>query len=322
MLLALSACGPRTPSAAPTADTGEACAVTWDGFAKPFVDTWCTPCHSAEVVGVDRRGAPEGIDFETYPKARQWSLLMADAVESTDFPMPPAGGITDAEREALRVWVECGAPGQATEPSACADATEVPGDTYDWACTGPVTIDGSFTVTRAQDLSCVCAVSGDLVVTATEGTIALATLTHIGGSLVVDGVTLVALRAPELLDVGGTVRITDSTLELELAVARVSGAVEVRGGRLPGTWGLPHLASVGGDLVVSGVSGVSRPRFPRLEQVGGDLVLEDLPDLEVLRTLNDLRRVEGAFIVQRNPGLREVQHVYWLESVGGDLTFA
>ena len=40
--------------------------VTWDNFAKPFFTDWCTACHSTLQTGEDRRGAPVGVNFDTY----------------------------------------------------------------------------------------------------------------------------------------------------------------------------------------------------------------------------------------------------------------
>ena len=43
--------------------------VTWDTFAKGFLQTQCTQCHSALYEGDNRRGAPDGVDFDTYEGA-------------------------------------------------------------------------------------------------------------------------------------------------------------------------------------------------------------------------------------------------------------
>lgn len=84
--------------------------LTWESFGAPFLRNWCTGCHSADVAGAARYGAPTGVDFDTPAAARAWReaiwLRAGDANET----MPPAGGPGEEERRLLGVWLACGAP--------------------------------------------------------------------------------------------------------------------------------------------------------------------------------------------------------------------
>ena len=80
-------------------------AVTWGNWAEGFFTTYCTSCHSGSTP--DRRGAPEGMDFDTHEQV--WGLRPAirQAV-LVDETMPLGGGMHDEDRELLGVWLDCG----------------------------------------------------------------------------------------------------------------------------------------------------------------------------------------------------------------------
>jgi len=77
-------------------DTAEACAseteypVTWNGWASGFFASYCRSCHSA--VASDRRGAPEGVDFDTEADVdRQIDAIWRVVI--TQERMPVGGGV-------------------------------------------------------------------------------------------------------------------------------------------------------------------------------------------------------------------------------------
>jgi hypothetical protein len=87
----------------------------YETFGAPFFEMYCTRCHSSELEGLDRNGAPAGHDFDSLPGI----LLVADHVDqyaaagpdSVNTMMPPA---TDPgpkpsmeEREDLGQWLAC-----------------------------------------------------------------------------------------------------------------------------------------------------------------------------------------------------------------------
>ncbi len=78
------------------------------GYAEMTVWASCTSCHSFELSGAERRSAPAGVNYDTYEGA------MADpehaAVEVASGSMPPADGVSDAEKDELYAWVRCGMP--------------------------------------------------------------------------------------------------------------------------------------------------------------------------------------------------------------------
>jgi hypothetical protein len=94
--------------------------VTWEFWGHGFFLTWCTSCHSADVVGKKRQDAPKGVDFDTYEqvvkrandiKYRAATIpLMSPKPDPklVKYIMPPVGGPGDDEREALALWIDCG----------------------------------------------------------------------------------------------------------------------------------------------------------------------------------------------------------------------
>jgi hypothetical protein len=81
--------------------------VSWSGWASGFFLTHCQGCHAATTP--DRRGAPEGVDFDAEPLALQWREPIYDRVV-VDQDMPPAGGLTADDLHLITVYLAC-APG-------------------------------------------------------------------------------------------------------------------------------------------------------------------------------------------------------------------
>lgn len=114
----LAACAPA-PTDAPARDTDvsvvtpddtdpDVCADhTWDTVGAPFVLTWCTPCHSADVKGELRRGAPASINFDTEQDAVALAAEMGFVAARPNPTMPPAGGPDEATRARFATWVAC-----------------------------------------------------------------------------------------------------------------------------------------------------------------------------------------------------------------------
>lgn len=75
--------------------------------------TWCTSCHSTDLVQGERADAPLGVDFDTYDLVRaNAQRIFARAADDQMDPtwMPPAGGPTVDERYNLGDWLACNAP--------------------------------------------------------------------------------------------------------------------------------------------------------------------------------------------------------------------
>jgi uncharacterized membrane protein len=105
VLLALAACDKPAEEAAKPADCASLPPVDWDGFAAGFFRSYCTACHSAATV--ERRGAPEGVDFDTEGKVReQAARIRARVLE--DATMPVGGGVPDDDLALLAIYLDCG----------------------------------------------------------------------------------------------------------------------------------------------------------------------------------------------------------------------
>ena len=102
--------GPPTEAECPPAST-----LTYESFGKPFMEAYCTRCHSSELVGEDRNGAPSFHDFDTIYGIR----VVSDHIDETtaagpaavNDSMPPDGDRPSLEeRELLGQWIACGMP--------------------------------------------------------------------------------------------------------------------------------------------------------------------------------------------------------------------
>lgn len=81
--------------------------VTYETAVKAITEIYCTSCHSSELSGAARRGAPARVDLDSYEgvKARAERVLMR--IEQGT--MPPVGEKpTPEEAEMMRCWVEGG----------------------------------------------------------------------------------------------------------------------------------------------------------------------------------------------------------------------
>ena len=102
--------GPPTGAACPTTST-----LTYASFGKPFMESYCTRCHSSELTGAARNGATAFHDFDTLIGVQSVSdhidQTAGSGPEATNDQMPPDGAMpTLAERQQLAEWIACGAP--------------------------------------------------------------------------------------------------------------------------------------------------------------------------------------------------------------------
>ncbi|MBC8071095.1 MAG: hypothetical protein IAG13_22410 [Deltaproteobacteria bacterium] len=82
--------------------------ITYDTFGRGFLAAYCNGCHGSQVV--DRKGAPATIVLDD----RDSVTMLTERIFARVLPpggapptMPPAGGITNDDRERLRVWLTC-----------------------------------------------------------------------------------------------------------------------------------------------------------------------------------------------------------------------
>lgn len=111
IVTALAACGDPDP-----APTGSTCppgsSLTYDDFAAPFMEAYCTRCHDSDLHGADRHGAPLFHDFDSLTGilavANHVDERAAAGPDATNRNMPPDGDKpTDAERFQLGEWLAC-----------------------------------------------------------------------------------------------------------------------------------------------------------------------------------------------------------------------
>ena len=102
--------GPPTGSVCPPDST-----LTYASFGKPFMEEYCTRCHSSTLHGSDRHGAPAFHDFDTLSGIKNVSdhidETTAAGPASVNEGMPDSGKLPGvAQRELLGEWIACGMP--------------------------------------------------------------------------------------------------------------------------------------------------------------------------------------------------------------------
>lgn len=93
----------------------EGSTLTWDSFADQFFQSYCRRCHSTELTGSARNGAPSDHNFDSAELVREeldhtdeQAAAGPDAVNT----LMPIGAPTptEEERKKLGEWLACGAP--------------------------------------------------------------------------------------------------------------------------------------------------------------------------------------------------------------------
>ena len=103
--------GPPTETVCPPGST-----LTYANFGQPFMAKYCTDCHSSELTGAQRMGAPSFHDFDTWYGIKavheHIDLTAASGPNATNTSMPPEGEPQPSleERKQLGEWIACGLP--------------------------------------------------------------------------------------------------------------------------------------------------------------------------------------------------------------------
>ena len=84
--------------------------LSWENFGEAYSANWCRGCHSAQLTGDARNGAPPGVDFNSHQDVLDRLERFAERAAAEEPTMPPTGGPGDEELALLRRWIECGAP--------------------------------------------------------------------------------------------------------------------------------------------------------------------------------------------------------------------
>lgn len=96
LVLAAGACDPG--------DCPEGSTVAWEDV-EPLFSEHCNSCHSTDLTGLDRAGAPVGYDYDTMEAARSHPNWTWAEVKLGH--MPPSGSLSEVEQELIREWLAC-----------------------------------------------------------------------------------------------------------------------------------------------------------------------------------------------------------------------
>ncbi len=86
--------------------------LTYDNFGQAFIEDYCLECHQSSLTGLDRKDAPDSINFDDYDLVFTLSVTIK-AIAGTRPIMPPSFAMALPsldERMKLVQWVDCGLP--------------------------------------------------------------------------------------------------------------------------------------------------------------------------------------------------------------------
>jgi hypothetical protein len=107
-----AACGGGEPTPTGATCTTAAADLTYEDFGAPFMEAYCTRCHSSELHGDDRNGAPIFHDFDSLDGILNVSGHVDEQAgigpDAENRFMPPDGSKpSDDERRMLAEWLRC-----------------------------------------------------------------------------------------------------------------------------------------------------------------------------------------------------------------------
>lgn len=88
-------------------------APTFTNDVQPIAAAKCVTCHSDELSGPARNGAPPHLDFGSYDQIEPDRFAFADAITSGRMPPPGEPGtlpVSREERALVDAWRRCGFP--------------------------------------------------------------------------------------------------------------------------------------------------------------------------------------------------------------------
>jgi hypothetical protein len=251
-------------------------------------------------------------------------------VEQSDMQMPPAGGVSDEDAALFHEWAVCGAPGAEIPPPACFNSLPNAGplalasqaDADAFCAAGTNRVAGDLSITASVEVPCLCGVDGTITVAGSAADVSLPIAVDAGALLVVGSASLDRLSAPNLRTLGiGDLQVSSdpalATLDLPW-VTDVAGSVQITDLVGLSDLGLGHLANIGGDFAIEGVSAVTAD-LTRVRTVGGNLTISANPYLLGVDTLRSIYTVGGDLTVSGNPVLAELDMGDVLDAVGGTI---
>jgi len=101
----LVACGDKIDAVQETCTSGQT--ATYQQEIKPILDTLCTGCHSSQLSGAARNGAPVTVDLDTFQAASK--TAEQSNVRLQNETMPPSGTVASAaQKETFSCWLVSG----------------------------------------------------------------------------------------------------------------------------------------------------------------------------------------------------------------------
>ena len=91
-----------------TPGDGNAVTVSYTSDVKPVLELYCTGCHSSQLSGAARNGAPLSVNLDTYEASAANAERANLRIQSGS--MPPGGSVPDADKAVFQLWVSEGAP--------------------------------------------------------------------------------------------------------------------------------------------------------------------------------------------------------------------
>lgn len=80
--------------------------VTYTEHVKSLLDMHCSICHSTQLTGADRFGAPPGVNTDTYTEAVASGQRSNIRIQAGT--MPPAGALGLYDRQLFQKWIDQG----------------------------------------------------------------------------------------------------------------------------------------------------------------------------------------------------------------------
>lgn len=99
------ACGDNADDSAETC--GRTPSLTYENFGKGYLAKHCVGCHSSLNPSGHRKGAPVGVDLDTYEFVLLWAERIDVRALGDQPSMPPGGGPSEEERARLEEWLTC-----------------------------------------------------------------------------------------------------------------------------------------------------------------------------------------------------------------------
>lgn len=81
--------------------------LSYDNFGLGFFTRYCTSCHSSQLSGADRSGAPDTYNFDSEGQIQAYLGIIRATTLGDEPTMPPGGSPTETELSLLDEWLTC-----------------------------------------------------------------------------------------------------------------------------------------------------------------------------------------------------------------------